>query len=448
MNITEARDIVWAKKPGLKALYETYGDKTWLEYARDKFPTQSLLVHEDEFLNSFRKVLSPLLDSSVVTKACEDIKLRGFVSTADHHGILHHPFFAHASLVRSHNDVKSDTTICLSCGCVSPSNSSYPRGITFEDNDHNREKISFTSLRNRRRPLYGLSGFDSHTFHTQRDRIHLMNLNDDKKAKLLKLFEHIESNERVWNQQYISEQFTVINDILWHELWGDTRGSLVYLEVESLVRQLLLDAHIDNDTLIHQIIFDPATRAQYIEAFNGVTGAHTQEIKKGSVIFWYIDETENTRKALWLQDNALVTEDRSISISLDKDTLHAHLENRTLMPTMAFCYSIISFYYGLTLGGGFSQIDYLGDMKRSWSKVIESKGDEPIDTTTNIFTGEFVLMRDERGHDMTLIDLLLSNPMDIDHAISETQIKATLDRMMPEFVEIVTGTRPEISGIL
>jgi hypothetical protein len=120
-------------------------------------------------------------------------------------------------------------------------------------------------------------------------------------------------------------------------------------------------------------------------------------------------------------------------------------------------------YYGLTLGGGFSQIKYLGDILKAWHKTADSTGEEAMVPRTDIFSGEFVLTGVSNKSDTkpaSLIDILLycTDP-EVDYlvrqptaseqvnlALDET-IGETIDAMMDEFVEIVTGEKPVIEGI-
>lgn len=447
MTLEEAKEIVFSHKQGLRKLYDTYGNKTWADYASDRYPKSSHLSHTEELFTSLRSLLVPLIGEDKAKKTELSLQKNGFVSTTDHHGILHHPFFYNASLVRG---VLSphDTIVCLSCGNISPTNSSYPRGISFRDDNHNIQKISFISLRNRRRPLFGLRAFSRETLETNKDKIQSLHLATEKKHSLISWIEKIERNKNIFTAPHISDQFTIMNDILWEEIQGSTCGNLVYLEIESLIRQILLDIHINEDTLIHKILFNSHTRNTYINSFKDVAGAHSHKTGRGTDLFWYIDKLHNVRIQLSLVDNNLVSNDHSIRIPLHTNVIRDHLMRFELVPSMALCYSILAFYYGLTLGGGFCQIDYLGDMKRAWKQVADSAGEPFTDTETNVFTGEFALFTDNTNYPITLFDLYLhKDTADLSQIINETPIKKTLDSMMPEFVEIVTGKREKIDDI-
>ncbi len=452
MTLNEAKKIIFEAKPEFAKLYKEYGDKAWIEYAKENYLRRSdcpKTERQTEFLTAFENVVSPLLGKEKTNRAIQTLKENSLVSSADHHGVLCHPFFSNASLIRSHPKVMSSesSVISLTCGCISLTNSSYPRGIFFHDLDLKEVRMPFATLRGRRRSLYGLQSISKTNIQKQIEKLHHINISEKSKTKLKNFLSEIIQNQKVFEQKYFSGQLTIINDILWSELFDETRGNLVYLEIETLVRELILNNHLDTETTIHKIIFDEETRNKYLENFEGVVGAHNND-KKGSHIFWYIDEVENTRKQLFINKNNLETVDKKISISLSPDSIRKNLIEYRLLPSMAFCYSLISFYYGITLGGGFSQIQYLGDMKEAFKKTI---GEDIMDTKTNIFTGEQVLITIGNNGDKipaSLIDILLYDIEDlgrkIDEEIENIKISDTLDMMMPEFIEIVTGKREKI----
>ncbi|MES2409333.1 MAG: hypothetical protein V4509_03470 [Patescibacteria group bacterium] len=455
MTLEEAKRIVFDQKPEFAALYKEYGDRTWLEYAESKYKKIPLPQTErsEELLSTFQKILSPLVGNERSNKAVETLRQNSLVSSADHHGILCHPFFSNSSLVRSHPNItaSNQSIISFACGCISLSNSSYPRGIFFHDKNLEEVRMPFVSLQGRKRSLYGLSSISKNNIQKQIDRLDSIDIDKDKKNKLGAFFKKIIEDKKIWERKYFSEQITIINSILWNELFGESRGDLIYIEIETLVRELILNFHLDTNTLISKIIFEENVRNKYIENFEGIVGAHRTKERKGSHLFWYIDEAENTRKQLFLNGNQLETLDKKTSIPVISSLIKEQLLQYRLLPSMALCYSIVSFYYGVTLGGGFSQIQYLADIKKAFDKTVNK---EIIDNVTNIFTGEEVLLtmsNQDNTIGATLIDLLIYGEGSINKAVDEEienkKINDTLSYMMDEFVEIVTGTKEKISDL-
>ncbi|MFA6050634.1 MAG: hypothetical protein WC761_05560 [Candidatus Paceibacterota bacterium] len=445
MTLEEAKQLVFREKPAFAELYKKYGNKSWLSYAKERFPKQTYYKdNKQELFNAFEKILLPLLGKEKTERAVNQLEKTGFVSTADHHGILCHPFFANTALLRSHSSLsdKDSVQITLSCGGISLSNSSFPRGIFYHDRDLKEVRLHFKSLSGRRRSVYGLPNVSEEAIKKSIDKARMQHLSVGAREKLLGFLEKIKNI----NHSLYSEQLTVINDILWENLFENKRGTLVYLEMESLVRELLLSIHLKKETIIQKIFLDPETRESYIKNFESLSCAHDTVKQKGSHLFWHIDNKAELRRQLFVKDNALVSPDEAIVIPLTKESLSQGLLNFELLPTLALSYSMLSFHYGLTLGGGFSQIQYLGEMRDAYEKVSGGRMTTP---PTDIFTGEFVALTIGKKP-APLIDLLLWRNTDAgkiaDKAIESVTVSESLDQMMPEFVDIL-GSKEEITNM-
>lgn len=456
MHLAEERDFVFVHKPELGRLYTTYKDKTWIQYAHENFPNMRRSVEPvyekrfSELADACKSIIKPLLGRSLADTVVDTLRAGRFVSTADHHGVLCHPFFLNSTLLRSiyHSD---EPIITLTCGGVSFSNSSYPRGVFFHDSDLAQVKIPFVPWRDRQYPVYGHKPLiDGEVEHAYR-KIESADIPTAQKQKVLSLFQTVSNDVGYKNSHTISDQYTVVSQVLWKKSGMQT--DLVYIEIEKLMRQLLLEVHIMQDTLIHRIIFDVTHRNLYLKYFDGVTGAHTGHAH-GTQLFWYIDRAHGKRIALSVNKThhdqyILQSEDKSITIPLNPEEISKHVSDYSIFPCLALCYSTISFYYGITLGGGFSQINYLGHMKKAYQNVVKSSMYERIETCqyieTNIFTGEFVVVgigNKTKTIPTTLMDIFLwgsdSTQKDIATKFSTHLIGESLDMMMHEFAHIIS----------
>ncbi len=466
MKLDDAKKIVFEKKPAFATLYNEWGNTTWTEYADKNYPKKAVTELPEEFLEAFRNVLNSSLDESTVTTALATLQKTNFVSTADHHGILCHPFFSNNTILRSSRE---DAVISLTCGGISLTNSSYPRGIFFHDKNLNEIRMPFVSRKTGNLPVYGHEPITKKQLQSHKKMARFMDISKQARKNLMIFFDALVTDEKMWELASLSDQFTRINSILWHQLFGEGKN-LIYVSCEDVVRELLLKIHLVKKTPMHDLLFDPSVRERYIENFNGITGAHSGQ-EYGTHFFWHIKHEHHTRVPLWIHGDELVSPDNHVKISFDTGSITQGLNHRTLLPSTALCYSILSFYYGLTLGGGFSQIQYLGEMKEAYEKTVhhpekESDHSEPFDYSqgklregsqseiqTNIFTGECVqlgLTDGKKTVPATLFDILLWNRGDITQlyeSFKTAPLQASLDLMMPEYVQIVTGKRPVISDL-
>ena len=457
MKLNEAKKIIFEKKPKFKDFYEKNKDKSWIDYINNTYPKESNLKDEDEFSEVFFDTVKSILGENKAKKALKSIKQNGFVSTADHHGLLCHPFFSNMAIAKSSNKIanRPETQIVLTVGAVSPTNSSFPRSIFFHDRDLELKKIHMISLKWRQRPLYGIPSISKDDFRKLKDYFFEKKISKESKKRVSSFIEKSFEKKEIWLQERFCEQLTILNDIWWKEIFGDLRGDLLYLEAEELVKNLLIKSFERKDSL-SEIFFDENRRNSYLKNFNGIIGAHNIEQKTGSFLFWLIDEKENKRKALFLNNGHLETLDGKTKILLKTENLKELLLNHTLIPSMALCYSILAFHHRLTLGGGFSQIQYLGEMKIAWGKIFPEFIKEFEDVVTDIFSGETIIAGigdGQKNDNATLADFLIhtrtqneANELS-EKSLIEIGIGESLDAMMYELYEIVAGEYKQIEDL-
>jgi hypothetical protein len=122
---------------------------------------------------------------------------------------------------------------------------------------------------------------------------------------------------------------------------------------------------------------------------------------------------------------------------------------------MALSFLILSFYYGLVCGGGFSQINYLGDMRQAYLNLLndveaeESEKDLARSIKTNLFRGEFVLATLETFKERVPasgLDLALYGNERTAERLEEMgrnfSLRDAVATMMPEYHKIITGYYP------
>jgi hypothetical protein len=444
VNIDSIREEVFRLRPKFAQLVQTWGDKTLLEYYTKGFsPTSS---PSDDVLDTIASEVASILGEEVATNTRYTVAKQKWVNTADHHGLLHHPCFYTTSLALSCKEVCDDAsaTVALPFGGVSLGNDSFPRGFSFHDKNLNLQKIFFKSLKYRRLPIYALEPMTQSELIHEKLRSTSLSLTDNAAKQLQNFFDALLADPRVWSQETYSAQLTVMNSILWHQLFGEERGDFVYLEIESVVRRLLLKKHLRTETPIFNLIFKREWREKYVELFNGIQGAH--DVDSGTNLFWYIDHASLTRRRLIISGGSLIIPDGSTVIPITKEAIAEGLENRTLMPSSALTLITIQEVENLTCGGGPSQLQYLSSFETKWADLLQHFGETSTARKPAIWCGDSNLfsITDTEGlliEQATLLDVLLytKDPsLLVDSSLTNTKISSVIDAMIPALFSIYT----------
>ena len=70
-----------------------------------------------------------------------------------------------------------------------------------------------------------------------------------------------------------SSQMTRFNHRFWKQVPGQQETNLIYLEQESLVRELILRNHLDSETFVRSLLSDAAIQESIETHFSGIMGA-------------------------------------------------------------------------------------------------------------------------------------------------------------------------------
>lgn len=252
----------------------------------------------------------------------------------------------------------------------------------------------------------------------------------------------------------LASQITKINFHLWPKLFhGGMRKmpDLIYLEIETLVTELLLRYHLRNkESLIHRLLFDPQYRALALEHFNNLAGGFSRENKWGTFLFWAVDKKLH-RVRLELNTTQLFSMKRSFVFEMDPETLESALRSKQIFPSMLLCYLVVSFYYGMKCLGGFCQVHDLTMAKAAWDRVLRAQGeDEEAEAILPLQTKELggdglvlAYLKTAKGElvPATGIDMALESENTSFEFFVELSKKVTLNKMMNSML-------PEIYTVL
>lgn len=402
--------------PELHAILKTHGSKTVMEYI-DFVNTQVQSLdfsyfseRFEEFSEVYTQTVTPILGASVAQRSLETLKKNRLVSTADHQGVINHPFSLSSTYARTLHALEShESVVTFSCASVSLSNSSFPRGLLLQDTHNETKKIYFKSLAHKLHPVYVEEPVTRFDASRAIDTLSSVALSDKEKRVLLTSCKSIFLSDTFLALSDFDTQSTYGSWALWKEIPLCQKTDLIFLSSERIVSSLLIHCHLGKDTLLWSLLSDEKTRSLFVEYFDGIQGAFSTKEKKGTHLFWGVENS--VRVSLFVEGNTLVTGDGRVFLELTQDQIHTALVSKRIIPAMPLVFIALSFYYGFVCGGGFSQVDYLGDMKRAWIRVLHTLKPEEISHVeglpTNVYLGDFAFLKNENGTLMSSLDLLM-----------------------------------------
>lgn len=386
-SLQQLKGAVLSRRPILNELITRRGQKSLYDYTKDYISVNlnpPIQQRQDELIGTFRREVAKVLGEDVAAKAAKQLERYYYVSTADHHGPICHPFFVNANLLlaapyQEINDPDLQYVIVLACASISFRNSSFPRGLLFHnaaDPNFAVERVAFFPANMRACPVFNWRAYTEQEVGAivtdVENKIKSKKLHPTEGEKIIQLMQAVYAQPEVLQAQTFSQQVTKTNYALWQRLFGRPErvpAQLITLEQETLVIQLLLDYHLDQDTTIHHVLFDPSYEALLQEYFDGVMAAFSVKDHWGSYLFWAMPPGQKYRGQLWKQGNKLVIDDGSYSVELTSAAVRAALEKREIFPTTLLDFFVLAFYYGLKCVGGFNQINYLTTMKNNYIKM-------------------------------------------------------------------------------
>ncbi len=459
MDFAELRSRVLEVAPGLKKILATRGGLSLLSYHTQTMgnpPTVSI-ERQKELLASIEKRVR-LIDPGIVPAVLTELREHYTVSTGDHHGPLTHPFSVTGqwSRLAALGEQKKAVNIVLSCSSISLNNSSFPRGHFFHTRSGEELRVSFFSLRERHHPVYGLAGYGEEDFRVLRDHLVHQDISSERLEILRSTLDTIFGSAKVLSLPTYAEQISYTNYWLWKKIAGQENAACLFLDQESIVNELLAEYHLGQNTILNKLVSDAVWYQAFERLFDGCVGAFSFEERKGTFLFWALVRGE--RKSLLRQDAALVSEDGEYMVELTPEALGKALGRKELIPSMALCYIVLSFYYGLRCGGGFLQVSYLADMKKRYEQLLmatdalERELEMIRVIETDYLAADFACLNLQTIHRMvgaSSFDFLLYQDASTAEVLKTLLRSCTLgeavDELMPEFYKILFHETPSVA---
>lgn len=415
-QLDELKQTIWQRRPILGEIMQKHGDSFLFRYAQDFMEINACPLLDDrkhELIDTARDVLALRLGQDVADGVADQLRRLPLVSTTDHHGPIDHPFFVNANIISAipfleYGDPLRRYLVVFSFASVSVNNASaYPRGILFHGTtDRNEPLIRLPLIPDKLKMgvVYGMRPYTRIDIdRAEADlekKVRAGSVTTERGQAVRDLLERYFADPGVLEAPDLASQITKINYELWPKLFHRERTDgqshpessltvpdLIYLEIETLVTELMLRRHLRNPASpFAKLLFDETHKQLALKYFNNLAGGFSLERDWGTYMFWAVDEKQR-RVRLKLEGETLVAVDGSLIYDLTPDDIERLLREKKIFPSMLLCYLMVSMYYGMKCLGGFSQVHDLTMVKRAWIKFLEDIDDprqaealEPLQT--------------------------------------------------------------------
>lgn len=384
------QEKVLAKRPVLRQILAKHGGKSLLEYANEYVDVNlspPIMQLQSELLSTIHEATRERFGEQTANDLVVQMEKYYFVSTADHLGPITHPFFVNSNLLtavamHTHSEPTLKFVPVLACANVSLNNSSFPRGLLFNSYKDNPEqaihmhRLSFLPSNAHSHSAYNFRAYTKDEVVKVEKRIQELlkegNVTPQIAQKVAGIVNDIYNKPDILACTNFRDQIGRTNRDLWKRFFassGTHLPDLIYLDQEDIVVRLLTKYHLNCDTVINHIIFDP-TYEQYIDKyFEGIFGSFSKKDKVGTYLFWALPKGAKLNMQLWKEGNYLVSNDGSYRIELHPEKIRDAMLAGELIPSLLLNFMTICLYYGLKCLGGFSQVNYLTEMKNAYIKM-------------------------------------------------------------------------------
>ncbi|MEK9159394.1 MAG: hypothetical protein AAB383_01555 [Patescibacteria group bacterium] len=416
----EQKAFIFEKRPLLKELIEKYGNLSLKDFAianLKNLPAASP-ERQEEFLRSFNKIVASRLGTAKADEVAVQLNAYYGASSADHHGTLNSSLPTSANLMLATaaaelNDPVLKNVVVLSCSSVSLNNEDYPRGLLFhsaKNDSYELQKLSILPSNSHSSLVYGFRPYNLEEIvkieKALREKLRNGEVSTAEADQLFAVLTEIYKKPEILSAPSLCDQFTQINAELWQKIFKNEpqAKSLIYVELETLVTELLLENHLQSASLIHKLIFDP----NHATLLDALTAAMEEFLRQGNLathLFWWVNPEKNTRTKLQRKDGQLCTEDGRFSLPFTPEAVAQALREKALMPNLLLIYTVVHLYYGFNCLGGFNQMHYLHAMKEVYNRAGADA--EPCQANSTLYNYGLNTLFLETDRPALNLDLLL-----------------------------------------
>lgn len=447
----EKLERVFEKRPLLKKMLEKSGHLTLKEFSGENLAghSQPDPHRQKELLEILKNMLTVRLGTQVASEVVTQMEHLYYVSTADHHGTINSGLSVSSNLLIASGypeDPMLKYLVVLSCAGITQKNEDYPRGLLFhEDNRENFPLVKLPILPHDTRSsvLYGFRAFTLQEIvkaeESLKKQTRTGEVSEEKSRVLLDLLDRIYKRPDTLNLQLACEQFTTITHEMWKEAFPSPhRKDLIYLDQEGLIAELLIHHHMEQNTVLHKVIFDPTYEEKLIRPVVNAMEPYLRQGFVGDSLFWALTKENNYRERLSKEGNELVSGDGNIRVPLTPEGIGRALKAGQIYPNIFLCFLVLHLYYGLNCLGGFNQMHYLAAMQKAYNETAI----DPVTSNgkSDLYNYGMELIHLENGPTRTLIhglDLLLYKDPELWEKVMKASEKITLNELFGASINVV-----------
>lgn len=379
----EQKALIFEKRPLLKELIDKHGHLSLKDFAATNLKNLPSAAPErqEEFLRSFYKIVASRLGAAKAEEVKIQLEYYYGASSADHHGTLNSSLPTSANLMLATaaadlNDPVLKNVVVLSCSSVSLNNEDYPRGLLFhsaKNGSYELQKLSILPSNSHSSLVYGFRPYTLEEIvkieKALREKLRNGDVSEEEANKIFEILTEVYKKPDILASASLCDQFTQVNHELWQKIFKNEpqAKSLIYVELETLVTELLLENHLQKDSPIHKLIFD-SSQAPLLESLTAAMESFLRQGNLATHLFWWVNPEKNYRIKLQKKENTLSTEDGSFTLPFTPEAVAQALREKQLMPNLLLIYTVVHLYYGFNCLGGFNQMHYLHAMKELYNR--------------------------------------------------------------------------------
>jgi hypothetical protein len=321
-------------------------------------------MRQTDFLSKQKlaHVMTVILDRSQLKTAMglpSDFKIRpeeipDMISSVDHMGLMSFPPFINSNIIYAawlkQNYAGMRFQCVLTCMGVPLNNASFPRGFYLAG-----KRIPFFRRKSERWCSWHVPG--SHMqlkTHPSQDYAYLF-------QTLQSWIQHVNAFRFPWAHQ----ELMVFNHMMWQRFAAPLGLEVLTISGEDVFTEWL---NHNFGTWFQEVLLggNPKALVEINRSFEGCPGAWEKNLKRGTHLFWDISETGRERKPMQLSKNGRELKSDRMTLVLSRDSIFEALNEKRIIPSLFSFFGLLSYDAGLSLAGGFNQLEYLFEMNHRW----------------------------------------------------------------------------------